>query len=155
MSKRFNKVDANKEIEMDLNETLTTLRKNYRSMVALHKQLEEEMHLAKAKGEEALAENELNARRCQELEGKYESVLVMKEKLLSDLKTQKDAFMREIEILKSSEMNLKKSIESIQGNYNQILLDMFELKVVACHPVQLRRGLQQARVLQEGNPSPQ
>ncbi len=155
MSKRFNKVDANKEIEMDLNETLTTLRKNYRSMVALHKQLEEEMHLAKAKGEEALAENELNARRCQELEGKYESVLVMKEKLLSDLKSQKDAFMREIEILKSSEMNLKKSIESIQGNYNQILLDMFELKVVACHPVQLRRGLQQARVLQEGNPSPQ
>lgn len=89
------------------------------------------MFLAKAKSEEALAENELNARRCQELEGKYESVLVMKEKLVSELKTQKDSFLREIEILKTSEANLKRSLESIQGNYNQIMLDMFELKVTS------------------------
>ena len=79
-------------------------------------------------------ESEVSARRFQELEGKYESALVLKEKLAAEIKTQRDLNAREVEILKNSENLLKKSIEGLQTNYNQLLMEMFELKVESYNP---------------------
>lgn len=97
--------------------------------------MDEETTLGKARAEELAAANELNLKRYMEVEGKYEQLLLAKERASSELKMQREASMKEVELLKSSETFLRKSLDNMTCNYNSLLDDLLELKVAPCYQI--------------------
>ncbi len=79
--------------------------------------------------EEAEAAN----RRCLEAESRCEQLLLAKEKNTAELRCQKEMYSKELEILRSSESQLKKAVEVLQAQYGQLMDDLFELRVVECY----------------------
>ena len=91
--------------------------------------MDEESSSARTRAEELTASNDINVKRYLDIECKYEQLLLAKERINNDLKIQKESATKEIEILKSSEIFLRKSIDSINSNYNSLLDDLLEMKV--------------------------
>ncbi len=96
--------------------------------------MEEEANLGKSRADELSIANELNLKRCMEVEGKYEQLLIAKERAVNELKVYRESSIKEIEALKSSESFLRKSLDMISSNYNSLVDDLLELKVTPYLP---------------------
>lgn len=123
-------------------------------MVGEFDEMDEEAAFGKQRADELAVANELNLKRCMDVEGRYEQLLLAKERAINELKLFRDSSAKEIEALKNSESFLKKSLETISSNYNSLVDDLLELKVGKDNQAKLRRSSIQVRRVQVKYPRP-
>lgn len=102
----------------------------------------------KRRGKEIEKEKEILNKRYEDCNARFEQAMIMKERMANDMKIQKEVYDREVEILKQNDSNNRKMIEEMQTNYQKLLHELFELRVVRwLRTVQLRNRVRKDREL--------